>query len=222
MFYCETVEVATEKGEIFTILSTVNTGRQLKIKIDTGARCNVLPRTILDYIGSNAHIDHSHAVNLVAYGGQVIRTMGDATVNFTCGTLQFHIVNGDMKPLLGLTDSVKLGFVKPGPKVHVLQQEVPELTEYRDLFDCSTIGKLPVVYRMRLDDSVHPTISSPRRVPLAMKDKIIEELNRIKLGVIKPVQKPTEWVSAVVAACKKEYHLLTCQSNQNSFDHHDQ
>ncbi|KAL2080104.1 hypothetical protein ACEWY4_023897 [Coilia grayii] len=137
--------------------------------------------------------------------------MGVDTVNFTCGTLQFHIVNGDMKPLLGLTDSVKLGFVKLGPTVHALQQEVPELTEYKDLFDCSTIGKLPVVYRMCLDDSVHPTICSPKRVPLAMKDKTIEELYRMtKLGVIKPVQGPSEWVSAMVAAVKKDGSIRIC------------
>lgn len=72
------------------------------------------------------------------------------------------------------------------------------------MFDYSTIGKLPVVYHMHLDNSVHPTICTPRQVPLSMKDKIIEELNRMsKLGVIKPVQDPTEWVSAMVAAGKK-------------------
>ncbi len=110
-----------------------------------------------------------------------------------------------IKPLLGLRDSVKLGFVHLGPNVHALQQVAPVLTEYKDLFDCSTIGKLPVVYHMRLDPSLHPTICAPRRPPLAMKDKIIKELDRMtKLGVIKPVQEPTEWVSSMVAACKKD------------------
>lgn len=57
-----------------------------------------------------------------------------------------------------------------GPEVHaVIQQEAPELMEYKDLFDTSTIGKLPVVYHMRLADTVHPTICAPRQVPLAMK-----------------------------------------------------
>lgn len=78
--------------------------------------------------------------------------MGVAAVHFTCGTLHFHVVDSDVKPLLGLTDSVKLGFVKLRPNVHALQQGAPELTEYKDLFDSSTIGKLPVVYHMHLDD----------------------------------------------------------------------
>lgn len=58
---------------------------------------------------------------------------------------------------------------------------------------------------MHLDPSVHPTICAPRRVPLAMKDKIVNELNRMtKLGVIKPVQEPVKWVSSMVAARKKD------------------
>ncbi len=95
--------------------------------------------------------------------------------------------------------------------MHAFQQGAPELTEYKDLFDCSTIGKLPVVYHMHLDPSVHPTICAPIRPPLAIKDKIINKLDRItKLGVIKPVQKPTEWVSAMVAACEKDGNVRLC------------
>ncbi len=146
LFYWESVEVPADRGEIFTILSNSNTGKQLKVKIDTGARCNVLSRSILQYIDPDAHVDHSHVVNLVAYGGQIIRTICVTDVNFTCGTLQFHVVDSDVKPLLGLRDSVKLGFVHLCPNMHALQQGAPELTEYKALFDCSTIGKLPVVY----------------------------------------------------------------------------
>ena len=48
----------------------------------------------------------------------------------------------------------------------------PELTEYKDLFDCNTVGKL------------HPTICATSRLPLATKDKIIHKLNRMT----KPIQ----------------------------------
>lgn len=67
-----------------------------------------------------------------------------------------------MKPILSLNDNVKLCLVCLGPEVHVIQQIAQELIEYNDLFDCSTIGKLPVVYHMCLDNSVHPTICAPR------------------------------------------------------------
>lgn len=86
----------------------------------------------------------------------------------------------DVKPLLGLKDSVRLGYVAFGPAVHALtQQNAPELVEYKYLFDNSTIGRLPVVYHMRLDDTVPPTICALRRVPLAMRDEIVTELQRM-------------------------------------------
>ncbi len=143
LFYCESVEVPADRGEIFTIQCTSNTGKHLKVKIDTGARYNLLSRSVLQHIDPDTHVDHSHVVNLVAYGGQIIRTLGVTDVNFTCGTLELHVVDSDVKPLLGLRDSIKLGFLHLGPNVHALQQGAPELTEYKDLFDCSTIGKLP-------------------------------------------------------------------------------
>lgn len=104
-----------------------------KVKVDTGAWCNVLSRGVLQHIDPGTHIDHSHVVNLVAYGGQIVRTLALTDLNFTCGTLKFHVVDSDVKPLLGLRDSIKLGFLQLGLNVHALQQGAPELTVYEDL-----------------------------------------------------------------------------------------
>ncbi len=215
MFYCESIDRPGNvhaQDERFAELSTCNTGRRLTVKIDNGAKCNVISRALLQHIDPTACIDLDKRANLVAYGGHIIQTLGAADVNFACGLLQFQAVDRNVKPLLGLRDSVKLGYVTFGPEVHaVAQQEVPEPTEYRDLFDTSTVGKLPVVYHMRLDDTVHPTICAPRQVPLAMKDKIVAELRRMtELGVITPVQEPTEWVSAMVAASKRDGSIRLC------------
>ncbi len=69
------------------------------------------------------------------------------------------------------------------PDAHVDHRHVVNLVAYGG----------QIMYHMRLDPSVHPTMCAPRQPPLAMKDKIIKELDRMtKLGVIKPVQEPTE------------------------------
>lgn len=100
-------------------------------------------------------------------------------MEFTCGQLQFQVVDRNVKPLFGLRDSVKLGYVTFSPGVHALsQQEAPELLEYKDLFN-NTIGRLPVVYHMRLDDTVLPTVCAPRHVLLLMRDKIVQKLQRM-------------------------------------------
>ena len=215
MFYCESIdkpEDVREQDERFAELSACHSGRQLTVKIDTGAKCNVISRALLQYIDPTAHVNLNKRANLVAYGGHIIQTLGAADMVFSCGLLSFQVVDRNVKPLLGLRDSVGLGYVTFGPEVHaVVQQEAPGLTEYKDLFDTSAIGKLPVVYHMRLDNTVHPTVCAPRRVPLAMKDKIVAELHRMtRLGVITPVQEPTEWVSAMVAARKRDWSIRLC------------
>lgn len=158
MFYCESIDKPKdvhEQDERFAELSACNTGRQLTMKIDTGTKCNIISKALLQHIDPTAHINLS--------------------------------------------------------KRAVIQQEAPELTEYKDLLDTSTIGKLSVVYHMRLDDTVHPAICAPRRVPLAMKDRIVTELHRMtRLGVITPVQEPTEWVSAIVAVSKRDGSIRLC------------
>lgn len=61
-------------------------------------------------------------VNFMAYGGQIIRIVGVKDMILTCGALQFHVtvprysatVPRYIKPLLGLPDRIKLGFVHLG------------------------------------------------------------------------------------------------------------
>lgn len=79
-----------------------------------------------------------------------------------------------------------------GPDVHAFsQQEAPKILEYKDLFDNNTIGRLPVVYHMCLDDAVLPAVCT-------------------RLGVITVVQEPTEWVSAMVAVKKRDGSIRLC------------
>ncbi|KAA0717157.1 GTPase-activating Rap/Ran-GAP domain-like protein 3 [Triplophysa tibetana] len=54
LFYCESIEVLADRGEIFNLRSTSNTGKQLEVKIDTGAQCNVQPRGILQHTDPGA------------------------------------------------------------------------------------------------------------------------------------------------------------------------
>ena len=64
--------------------------------------------------------------------------------------------------------------------------------DYSDLFD------LPVQYHIRVDPTVKPVIDPARRVPVALRVKVKEELDRMQqIGVIEPVEQPTEWVSSI-------------------------
>lgn len=107
-----------EQDERIAELSACNTGRCLNVKIDTGAKCNVISRMLLQHTDPSVCVKPHKKANLVVYGGHIIQTLGAADVEFTCGPLQFQVVDRNIKPLLGLRDSVKLGYVTFGPAMH--------------------------------------------------------------------------------------------------------
>ena len=83
-------------------------------------------------------------------------------------------------------------------------------TEYEDLFD-EQLGTLPATYIMTADPTVSPVVKPARKIPQAMEKNVKEELdNMVKKGVITHETEPTEWVSQMVAARKKNGDVRIC------------
>ena len=121
-------------------------------------------------------------------------------------TVTFEIVDGDVTPILGCRDAIRMNLVNYNPNIVHLVNDTDDTnieSNYADLFT-TELGKLPVVYKMKLDPSVTPVVRPPRKVPRAMEERVKSELKRMTdLGVITPVNEPTEWVSSMVPAKKK-------------------
>ena len=66
--------IGPNKKAIFTNLLLQNT--KIKVKVDTGAKCNVMPLEVLQQINPNIMIDTNKKVKLVAYGGDTFWTEG--------------------------------------------------------------------------------------------------------------------------------------------------
>ena len=82
--------------------------------------------------------------------------------------------------------------------------------EYNDLFK-GHLGNLPVLYKVRFDRNSTPLGRPPRKVPLEIEECVKRELERmVKIGAITPVCEPTEWVSQMVAARKKDGSIRIC------------
>ncbi|KAL9960046.1 hypothetical protein ACROYT_G033443 [Oculina patagonica] len=204
------------KREIYCTME-IN-GKQVEIKIDTGAKCNVITLDLFKRICRNEKIDHTKAVQLVAYGRDTLATLG--TVKFEVHTrsisrsLEFHVIDKPVTPLLGLTDSLSLNLIQLHSEVHEVEAadafRAAILEDYKDLFE-GDLGNLPVVYKMRLDPNATPVVRPSRRIPLAMEESVRNELDRmVKIGAIVPVSEPTEWVSQMVAAKKKDGSIRIC------------
>ena len=177
------------------------------MKIDTGARINVMKLDVLESIQKNdTRIQYQNTVLIKAYGGETFFTLG--TVDFKCEhNAEFHKVTFHIIPrsrpgttILGLNDCLKLGLVQLSKEVYHVTTEPKEFQAYQDLFSDTAIGKLPLTYKMKVDKEVAPVVKASRRLPIAYMDDVKKELHRMEgLGVIKRAEEPVDWVSCMVA-----------------------
>ena len=195
--------------------------KPLKLKVDTGARCNVLPKHILDSLNICNNMDYTKKVKLISYSGDTIDTIGQISLsckyNGEVYNLLFQVIDQSFEPIIGLQSSLDLNVVTINNVDSVLQSSDTCKSHtnytimskayigecYKDIFG-TDLGKLPVEYHMKIDPDVKPVVRPPRRIPVAMQSKVKEELERmVNMGVIKPVTEPTSWVSSFVAVMKK-------------------
>ena len=86
------------------------------------------------------------------------------------------------------------------------------LDTYNDVFE-NRLGHLSGEVSLRLDTTVRPAQLPARKVPIAIKDQLGEELRKLQeMGVICQVDEPTaaEWVSSLVVARKSNGNLGIC------------
>ena len=82
--------------------------------------------------------------------------------------------------------------------------------EYEDVFT-GKLGRLPYVYDIRLKDNAQPKIAPPRPIPVSLRDKVKDELNKmVKAGIIEEVTEPTDWVHPIVIVQKPNKQVRIC------------
>ena len=64
---------------------------------------------------------------------------------------------------------------------------------------------------MTLDSTVPPVVHSPRRVPVALREPLKDELDTlVQQGIIAKVDRPTDWVNLCVCVTKPNGELRLC------------
>ena len=176
--------------------------KTIQFKLDTGAQCNAIPADIHRQMCTK--VSKSKA-KLVSYSGHAIKTIGKCTM--VCEhkkkyhDLEFQVIDGNVNPVLGLQACEQLRLIK---RVETLENNCPEIVEkYTDVFE--GLGKLPGEHHIKLKPDAQPVVHPPRKVPVAMRQKVHQELDRMeKLGVIVKVEEPSPWVSSMVTVVKPE------------------
>ncbi|XP_013395965.1 uncharacterized protein LOC106163040 [Lingula anatina] len=178
-----------------------------EVKVDTGAKCNVMSLATFDMLRGRESINTADKMKLIGFTGDAITPVGSAILpcelRGETHDIKFNVIDANVQTLLGLPDCMKLKLLQLGESVYSVNTTPDMFAEFPDIFD-QRLGQLPVKYKITVDSQVTPVVRPVRKLPVAVKDKVKQELRRMESqGIIAKVTKPTDWVSAMVVTTKK-------------------
>ena len=122
---------------------------------------------------------------------------------------EIYVVDNLGQMLLDGGTCEKLGILK---RIESIEKKISfdPKKKFSKLFE--GLGKVKIPYRIKLKEDAKPRpLTTPRRVPIPMLKEIKENLdNMVQLGVIEPVEEPTEWCSGLVLAPKANGKIRMC------------
>ena len=172
----------------------------VKIQVDTGAQCNILPAEIYIKVTGDTLLQSIKPCKkeIISYTVERRQIAGKVTLpvwhSGQSKYIKFNIIAGNYRPILSLDTSVALGIVnlKHCDILSLGIQRSNEgssdiMKEYDDVFDGS-LGKIPETHKIIVDDTVQPVVHPPRRVPVALRPRIKSKLDElVERQVIVPV-----------------------------------
>ena len=180
----EVVDVSDFPSNIFAAMEIQ--GKTLKMQIDSGTSCNVLPK---EYLPEGAEVQKTNKL-MTALG---IPALGTARISMRNPktrkkyNAEFVVVDGSYTPLLGARAAQQMGFIvvqhhniqllsnsevfTASPSSSLTKEQV--LTDFGDIF--KGLGKMDGKLHLEKNESVPPVIMPPRRVPVALKGKFKDQ-----------------------------------------------
>ena len=185
--------------------------KQIKFKIDTGARCNTL--TLSDYQKIQYEGELKRSTKLLrTYSNHQIKPVAVAELslehNSNLATTTFQIVDIDQENVLSGNTAEALQLISRLASVDMPSaaevDQVPEgLHEFPDL--TQTMGTLLGTYTIKLEANAKGVVHAARHLPVALKERAINKLHEMEAnGYIVKVTEPTEWVSSIVVSIQGE------------------
>ena len=198
--------VGEQNGDPWVAKARLN-GVFLRFQIDTGAEVSVIPEHDFQRLKNTTLLPAQR--KLRGPNQEPLPVKGKFTGKIRIGKREVeqtvYVVRGLYKPLLGQPAITALQILKRVGAVGVQPEE-----EFPQLF--TGLGKLSEEYTIKLKDGATPfALNTPRRVPVPLMKSVKSELERMeKLGVISPVEAPTDWCAGMVVVPKSEGRVRIC------------
>ena len=179
--------------------------KSVNFKLDTVAEVNVMSMKVFKTF-RQVELKPTE-VRLTSCTGQQLDFAGQAV--FECShkgkqsKLKFVVVKTNAVPLLRFRSCQELNLIK----VILAVDNVKPEEEYQDVL--KGIALFPGEYHIKIDETVSPVVSPPRRILQALHLRVKDELDRMKkLEIVAKVDEPTDWVNSIVIVGKPQSKSL--------------
>ena len=171
---------------------------------------------------------------IAAYGGSRLPVVGQVIIPVWREGQRFKldcklVDNIDIRPILGRKACLGMNIIQYMDNNEIHKPEVGNapvstmtsasssglnradlIRQFPRIF-AEEVGQLEGEYHIKLDATISPVQHAPRRVPVALRDQLKAELDKMtEQGIIAPVTAPTPWVSSLVVVPKKNGMLRLC------------
>lgn len=213
-------------------------GTSVQFLLDCGATVNVLPLTDATAIDPKLSMLRPAASRLTMFDDTELKTLGMLTANVQhplSGKRQrmdFYVTTKHDRAILGMKACREMDLISvntsnicsvvgvdasssvvpstsasPSQKVDespLTKEKIIEL--YADIF--TGVGQVDGEIHLDVDRNVPPVQLPPRRLPIAIKDRVKAELDEMcRNGIIEPVNEPSSWISALLVVHKPNNKL---------------
>ena len=214
----------------------LESGNCLRFQPDTGAQCDVIPLGLYKKATNDTDLKGVKQAKtaIAAYSGSRLPVVGQVIIPVWIEGQRFKLDckledNIDIRPVLGRKACLGMKIIQYMDNDEIHKPKIGNAPVYAMTSASSSglnkediirqfppvfaekVGQLEGEYHIKLDATLSPVQHAPRRVPVALRDQLKAELDKMtEQGIIAPVTAPTPWDSSLVAVPKKNGMLRLC------------
>nr|XP_018905063.1 PREDICTED: uncharacterized protein K02A2.6-like [Bemisia tabaci] len=211
--------------------ATLEDRMQVNFKLDPGADINILPVPLYSQLKELAPLTLRWSPSRVqSWNGSQTQVKGTVILKIKIGNRaseeKFYVAGNEQSiPILSRDTCTKFQLVKRLSVDEIISNESKDpqsilnsqllkekeaiISEFKDRFQ--GVGRINKEYSIKLKPNSLPSSYPPHRVPLKVRPKLEEELNRLlSLGIISKVDNPNSWVNRLVTVEKPNGDLRIC------------